>query len=144
MNEHSFIKSVHRYLSPDVFKWKIHDTYTGGVPDAMYGGPAGLLFVEYKYVKKLPAKDTTLLRTSLSVQQVNWLDRLSSFKQRSAVVIGCEDTAVILLDGKWTANISKSYYLEHAISRKNVAEWIEAMCLQEVTNDRGQAITNAG
>ena len=35
MNEHSFVRSIHNALHPDVYKWKIHDTYTGGVPDAL-------------------------------------------------------------------------------------------------------------
>ena len=59
MNEHGFIKSVHRHLPTDIFSWKIHDTFTGGVPDAMYAGPAGILFVEYKYTK-LPKKPTPI------------------------------------------------------------------------------------
>jgi len=144
VNEHSFIKSVHRYLPSDVFRWKIHDTFTGGVPDAMYGGPAGLLFIEYKYVPKLPVKESTLIKTSLNAQQIKWLDRLSSFGQRTAVVIGCEDTAIILTDGQWTENISRAYYLAHSITRKHVADWIEAMCKQEVSNDAGQNAAGAG
>lgn len=143
MNEHSFIKSVHRYLSPDVFKWKIHDTFAGGVPDSFYAGPAGILFVEYKYIKKLPVRDNTLLKTSLSVNQIQWLNRMTDFNQRAAVVIGCEDTAVILLDKQWTTNISKSYYIEHAIPRKSVATWIEATCLQEVNHDQGRKSASA-
>jgi hypothetical protein len=88
MNEHGFIKSVHRYLPPDVFIWKIHDTFAGGVPDAFYAGPAGILFVEYKYVKKLPARNTTALKTTLSAQQALWLDRMVNCKQHAALVIG--------------------------------------------------------
>ena len=124
MNEHSFIKSVHRYLPSDFFKWKIHDTYTSGVPDTFYAGPAGILFVEYKYVKNLPKKDSTCVKTTLSYLQIQWLNRMVEFNQNAALVIGCEDTAVILTNKEWVNDLTKKEYLERAIPRKHVATWI--------------------
>lgn len=88
MNEHSFVKAVHRKLPPEVYKWKIHDTYTGGVPDAMYAGPAGLLFVEYKYLKSLPKKPTTPIKTGLSALQIQWLEQMYVYKVLAIVIIG--------------------------------------------------------
>lgn len=129
MNEHSFIKSVHRYLPLDLFKWKIHDTFAGGVPDSFYAGPAGILFVEYKYVKKLPKRDSSILKTSLSPQQIQWLNRMTDFNQRAAVVIGCEDTAIILENKIWESPLTKLYYVQRAVPRKAVAEWIASVCL---------------
>ena len=105
MNEHSFVRSIHNALHPDVYKWKIHDTYTGGVPDAMYAGPAGVLFVEYKYLKSLPKKDTTVIRHSLSALQQAWLERMSG-STPVALILGCEDTALIIVDD-FAANIYK-------------------------------------
>ena len=122
MNEHSFIKSIHRYLHPDVHSWKIHDTYTGGVPDAMYSGPAGILFVEYKYIKTLPKKDTTPLRHSLSALQLQWLERMK-MSASAALVIGVEDTCIILVDD-FSANICKTRYIEERRSKKSVADFI--------------------
>lgn len=129
MNEHSFIKSVHRYLPSHLFKWKIHDTYTGGVPDSFYAGPAGILFVEYKYVKTLPAKDSTAIKTTLSPLQAQWLNRMLDFNQRAALVIGCEDTAVILTNKEWVATFTKKDYVARAVPRKQVATWITESCL---------------
>ena len=122
MNEHSFVRSIHNALHPDVYKWKIHDTYTSGVPDAMYAGPAGVLFVEYKYVKSLPKKDTTVIRHSLSALQCAWLERMKA-STSVALILGIEDTALIIVDD-FPANISKSRYVEQSIPRKQVAEWI--------------------
>jgi hypothetical protein len=122
MNEHSFVRSIHNALSPDVYKWKIHDTYTGGVPDAMYAGPAGVLFVEYKYVKSLPKKDDTIIRHSLSPLQEQWLTRMSH-STLVALVLGCEDSALIIVDD-FSANICKSKYVEQSIPRRQVAQWI--------------------
>lgn len=122
MNEHSFVRSIHNALSPDVYKWKIHDTYTGGVPDAMYAGPAGVLFVEYKYVKSLPKKDTTVIRHSLSALQCAWLERMK-VSTSVALILGVEDSALIIVDD-FSANIYKSRYVEQSIPRKQVAKWI--------------------
>ena len=98
MNEHSFVKAVHRKLPPEVYKWKIHDTYTGGVPDAMYAGPAGLLFVEYKYLKKLPKKPTTPIRTGLSELQIIWLERMLLYNVLVVAIIGSPSGAVVLTE----------------------------------------------
>ena len=122
MNEHSFVRSIHKALHPDVYKWKIHDTYTGGVPDAMYAGPAGVLFVEYKYIKSLPKRDDTIIRHSLSELQSAWLERMKH-SAAVALVIGIEDTAIIL-ERDFSTNISKLQYIEQNISRRGVADWI--------------------
>ena len=135
MNEHSFIKSIHRSLSTDVYRWKIHDTFTGGVPDSFYAGPAGILFVEYKYIPKLPVKNTTVLRTTLSALQKQWLNRMVDFNQQAAVIVGCENTAVILTNKTWCQNITKQYYVDNAIVRKSVAYWIQSVCLQGNVHD---------
>ena len=122
MNEHSFIRSIHRYLHPDVHSWKIHDTFTGGVPDAMYSGPMGLLFVEYKYVKALPAKDSTTIKHSLSALQLQWLERMK-VSANAALIVGVGDTCIILVDD-FSANICKTRYIEQSISRKEAANFI--------------------
>lgn len=128
MNEHSFIKSVHRRLPPELFKWKIHDTYTGGVPDVMYGGPAGILFVEYKYVPKLPVRESTLIKTTLAPLQINWLNRMVDCGQNAALIVGIEKHALIILGKDWTANISKRYYIEHQLTIPQLCTWIERQC----------------
>ena len=122
MNEHSFIRSIHRYLHPDIHSWKIHDTYTGGVPDAMYSGPAGILFVEYKYIKALPKKETTTLKHSLSALQLQWLERMK-LSANAALIIGVGDTCIILGDD-FSANICKTKYIEQSISRQEAAAFI--------------------
>ena len=129
MNEHSYIKAVHRLLPPELFKWKIHDSFVGGVPDAMYAGPSDILFVEYKYVPKLPKRDTTKIRTTLSAQQVLWLNKMDDFGKKVAVVVGgTADTNVILTNKCCEAPLKKSVYIDRAVSRKDVAAYIQKTC----------------
>ena len=61
MNEHSFVKSIHRKLPSNLYRWKIHDAFTGGVPDAMYAGPAGILLAHKKLVELIVNKDDATL-----------------------------------------------------------------------------------
>jgi hypothetical protein len=130
LNEHSFIKSIHKHLHPDVYKWKIHDTYTGGVPDAMYSGPGGVLFVEYKYVKAFPKRDTTMIKTSVSLLQLQWLERMNT-AAKAALIVGVEDSAVIITSDFVTrcANIRSQDLLAQPISRKDIAEWVSNQVL---------------
>lgn len=127
MNEHGFVKSVHRQLSPDIFVWKINDTYAGGVPDAFYAGPARCLFVEYKYVK-LPKRSNTLVKTTLSEQQKLWINRMHNLSHAVAVVIGSDKGCVVLQDKAWNSPLTLASFLPACISVKDVARWIEATC----------------
>jgi hypothetical protein len=63
-----------------------------------------------------------VIRHSLSALQIQWLDRM---KQSSpvALILGCEDTALIIVDD-FSANICKSTYVEQSIPRRQVAQWI--------------------
>lgn len=142
MNEHSFVKAIHRKLSPDVYKWKIHDTYTGGVPDAMYAGPSGVLFVEYKYVKQLPKRDSTIIRHSLSKLQIDWLERMKH-STKVALILGIEDFALIIVDD-FSANISKMKYLELCVPRNEVANWIYQQTHEGVTYEQVRDFTSSG
>lgn len=120
---------MHRQLSPDIFVWKINDKYAGGVPDAFYAGPARCLFIEYKYVK-LPKRDTTLVKTSLSEQQKLWLDRMSGMDKHVALVIGSV-LGTIIIDKDWDYPIPTELFRQHAMSTKAVAQWISAFCLDQ-------------
>lgn len=152
MNEHSFIKSVHRRLPKELLKWKIHDTYTAGVPDVMYGGPGGILFAEYKYVPKLPVRDSTLIKTTLAPLQIAWLNRMVDCGQNAALIVGIEKHALIILGKDWTANITKRYYLEHRLTIPQLCGWIEQQCSpgeqgnehQEGSDTCGESQTNLG
>lgn len=129
MDEHGFIRYVHSKLSPALRKWKIHDTFAGGVPDAYYLGPRSDLWIEYKYVKLLPIRPTTTVKTSLSELQKEWLNDLRKCKRPCALVIGHEQRAVVLHGGRWNTDITTHEFLETSISRKELVGWIEFTCL---------------
>lgn len=99
MDEHGFVRSIHRLLPPEVYVWKINDRYAGGVADAFYHGPDGkILFVEYKYLKKLPTKGKTILRTGLSSLQIEWLTQRQNAGLNVAVILGTPIGGVFITD----------------------------------------------
>lgn len=140
MNEHSFIKSIHRYLPSDLITWKINDQFAGGVPDAFYAGDKGLIFIEYKYRAKFPVRDTSLMGFGLKPQQINWLNSLQTKGINTAVVAGCQELVIISTNYFSLANITKREFLKHkTFTRKEAAQWLERSCKEEI--HRGRSTT---
>ena len=125
MNEHGFIRSIHNKLPSEVYRWKIHDGYTSGVPDVMYAGPAGVLFVEYKYLKNLPKKDSTLIRTCLTPIQAAWLERMKHCAP-VALMIG-NNTKVLILTNNFYTQMTKMHYNEASTTKDGAAKWITSI-----------------
>ena len=138
MNEHSFIRAVHAHLPPELFRWKIHDTFAGGVPDAFYAGPASTLFVEYKYVKALPKRDSSVLRTTLTPQQIQWLNRLYSLNQPTALINGCEKLALVITDGQWIQEPNRNDFIKRAVTFQAAANWINSVCTDRLRRKRNE------
>lgn len=98
MTETSYIRKVHKKIPSNVYRWKIKDDYAGGVPDAWYCSDFGQLFVEYKYIPKLPKRDTTLVRAALSELQFLWLTARSDESVSVGVVVGTPEGGVYFTD----------------------------------------------
>jgi hypothetical protein len=125
MNEHSFIRSVHAKLPPDVYAWKIHDAYQGGVADAYYSrNNGGDMWIEYKYLKALPKRSGTGVQIGLSELQKGWLgDRLLDGRT-VAVIVGSPEGALILTEGAWEKPIDKEYFTRNAVETPAVVAYI--------------------
>lgn len=96
MNEHSFVRSFHKRLDPKLNIWKIYDPYQGGVPDALIFGTGGKsCFVEYKYVKALPKRMSTIIKPALSAQQSVWLNDKITRGLLALVILGSDEGVVI-------------------------------------------------
>lgn len=131
VNEHSFIRAVHRHLSSDVFHWKIHDKFAGGVPDAMYVGPAGVLFVEYKYLKSLPKRPQTPVKINVSPLQTAWLQRIEQHKLTNVnciVVIGYANNAFMMSIEDSCSTITSQQACNISMPITDVAQYIQDIC----------------
>jgi hypothetical protein len=128
LNEHGFIKAVHRHLSPEVYRWKIHDTYTGGVPDAFYCGPAGSLWVEYKYIK-LPKRKTTVVTFGLSELQQIWLTKVAHYGQTTILAVGWEQSVQVFYGPQIPKTTTQDELVTDSLSRKELVALITQHCL---------------
>ena len=129
MNEHGFVKAVHKKLPTNLYRWKIHDSYTSGVPDAMYAGEKAILFAEYKYIPKLPARSTSPVKINLSGLQVLWLNNFVNLGHNVVVIVGTEDrNALILKEKEWDTPILKGEFLEKCIKIKDISDYILGVC----------------
>lgn len=103
MTEHGFVRAIHRRLPPEIYRWKIADRYTGGVPDAWYSGPRGDLWVEYKYLPHVPKRQWTVPLTPL---QLRWLAARHDEGRAVAVIVGSPAGGIALTDRAWEDKIS--------------------------------------
>jgi hypothetical protein len=105
--------------------WKINDTYAGGVPDCYYCDIGGQLFVEYKYVPKVPKLETTWLIPKLSGNQKLWLQNRHLQKVDVAVVLGTPEGAIVFTDLSWIQGIQVKKLNQNILSPKGIANIIQ-------------------
>jgi|SRR5688572_4526242 len=120
--ESQFIASVHGHFGEGAPHWeKNWNAYRGGTPDVFYSGDKGCLWIEYKFLPKLPKK----LRLALSPLQAQWLRARHEEGRRVAVVLGLP-TGGILFDGvEWDGPRAEDDLLFTQIrSREHIARWI--------------------
>ena len=130
MNETSYRKSLERHTVPHLSDyWKIHDSFKNGVPDALLEGAHRDLWVEYKYIKTLPKRDTTMIDLTnpnkyLSLHQQKWLERRYHLRQDTLVLVGAPVGSVLFWDLSWKRPISTASFRQQAVSTKDAARWI--------------------
>jgi len=125
MIESQYTSNIHKRLPPTIYKWKVNDNYAGGVPDAFYrnlDGKGEHLWVEYKFIKELPKRGSTIVKPNLSAQQLLWLKQARSSGEQALVIIGCEGlrhnnnpVGVIMRDTReWEQGITADDFRERA------------------------------
>jgi len=118
MDEHGFIRAVHRRLPPSVYALKLAVRFVRGIPDCWYSSTGGDLWVEYKYRPRTPRRT---FDPRVSAHQQRWMtDRLQEGR-RIALVIGTPDGALVLTDGAWA---TKAQPPSTWLTTTEVALWI--------------------
>lgn len=125
MNEHSFIRSIHRKLPADVYVWKINDNYQGGVADAYYSLRGGNdLWVEYKYLPKLPKRPDTPVHYGLSALQLDWLRARQLDGRNVLVIVGSPQGHRVLSHSAWEKPTTCMEFISSAIDTPQVVAYI--------------------
>lgn len=123
--ENTFIGSVHRHLPTDIYHMKNHNQYNGGIPDVWYSGPAGDLWIEYKFIV-IPKRPETIIRIELSELQKNWLTSRHSEGRRVAVIVGAKEGGVWFDGIDWVHECSAGDFRKQMNSRNDLAHRINA------------------
>ena len=97
--------------------------YRGGTPDVWYSGDKSDLWIEYKYIEKLPIK--VPIKIDLSQLQVLWLCNRHNEGRNLAVVVGTPEGCLLLTNLEWErTDITSTEFKERCMSRKELAAWI--------------------
>lgn len=105
--ESTLISSIHKELrkdsNPPHFE-KMHNPYRGGTADVWYSGDKGDLWVEYKWIPKLPTSGP--VKPDLSQLQLEWLISRAEEGRNVVVAVGCPDGLIITsLPSQWIYGI---------------------------------------
>ena len=121
--ESTFIAGVHKHLPAAVYRMKTNNPYVAGIPDCYYSGIGGDLWIEYKYIAKLPAR--VPVKIKLSALQRRWLEGRHGEGRNVAVIVGSPEGAVILRVEDLGPDMSASHFrMLMTPTKQEVAEWI--------------------
>lgn len=123
--ETRFYTGVHKLLPRTVYREKTHNPYRGGTPDVWYSGNADDLWVEYKWLAKLPRSAPVVLTKLLSPLQQRWLDQRHAEGRNVAVVLGTPEGAWIMSGKMWKLDIDPADIRAANKSKHDVARYIE-------------------
>ncbi len=110
--ERKYIHRVHNSIDP---QWNLHKQGNTGIigvngtPDYYYEGFNSVTWIEYKYVKNLPERFNIVdveCRFKVTPLQRRWLNRAVKNQVRVAVVLGSEEGALIITEGRWEEEIN--------------------------------------
>lgn len=120
--ENQFIESVHDYLLTKLpYHMKNHNEYVGGIADVWYSGAVSDMWIEYKYLEKLPPRKLTLKLTAL---QKEWLKDRYYENRRVYVVLGTKAGAYLFCDVEWEKSFDSKIIAPRLKKRKELAKWI--------------------
>lgn len=119
MRESTYTAAINKLLrGMGVFAWKVHDSFSGGTPDAYYEGRDGSVWVEYKYL----ARPGPLFKADLSALQARWLARAHGNGQNVRVVVGSPVGSWMYAPLEWLNPVSRDVVVATALTKKQIAE----------------------
>lgn len=118
--ENTFIGAVHRHLPSGLYRLKNNNQFHAGIPDCWYSGPAGDLWIEYKFVV-LPKRENTVIGIDLSELQKHWIKSRHAEGRSVGVIVGCREGGVYFPGISWEPVCTASKFRSSIESRLNLA-----------------------
>jgi len=108
----------------------MNNPYRGGTADWWYSGNLCDLWVEYKFLPRVPQRgDMTPERYGLTALQLDWLHRRHVEGRNVAVIVGTPKGGVIMRDLAWETHISPIKFTAGILERRALADWITQQTL---------------
>ena len=124
--ETTFTKSITRLLPKTVYCMKNNNQYIGGIPDLWVSSKGGDIWIEMKYLPKTPGPRSHGVDPMklLSPLQQTWLRDRRMENRNVAVIIGCPDGGIILVDRQWELELTVKQFAALIKSKEELASWI--------------------
>lgn len=119
--ENRFIGSVHRHL-PRVYAEKMNNPWRAGTADVWYSGDRGDLWIEYKFIERIPRSAEIL--PDLTPRQERWLNNRFDEGRNVAVVLGTPTGGVIYRNKEWMRPLDHVTLAGLIVPRDEIARWI--------------------
>lgn len=121
--ENQFISSVHAHLAPQTpYKMKNNNAYISGIADVWYSGKDADMWVEYKYMAKIPKSDS--IDIGCTKLQKDWL-RDRYYENRAVyVILGTAKGGILFDNLDWEKTFTQRELVDRIITRKELAIWI--------------------
>lgn len=127
--ESTFIESVHRHLSPTLYRIKNHNVFNAGIADVWYSGTSADLWIEYKFIVVPKRLDTVIdmvggKKPDISHLQQDWLRARHAEGRNVGVIIGSKLGGVWLPGISWDRTFTTEEFLADSRERKSLANII--------------------
>lgn len=122
--ENTFRAGVHKHLPKTLHHEKMNNPYSSGTADDWYSGNCKDLWIEYKYITRVPSRVNVRPAEMLSPLQLRWLNGRHSEGRNIAVVVGCPDGGVILRNQEWEMEMNPDTFRDRLVPRQAIAQWI--------------------
>jgi len=123
--ETRYYTAVHKLLPRIIHREKMHNIYRGGTADVWYSGNLDDLWVEYKWIAKLPKKAFVRLDKLLSPLQQRWLEGRHEEGRNIVVILGTPEGAWVLEGAAWKEPINPEAIRTLGISKQSIADYIK-------------------
>lgn len=133
--ENTFIQGVHKHLPSAVYRMKNNNPYVAGIPDCWYSGNKGDLWIEYKFIPRIPVR--SVVTPNLSALQRQWLQERYKEGRNVCVVIGCKEGGVFMTNLDWERELQPVEFRMRLLDRKSLAALI---CNHVMENNHGDSI----
>ena len=110
--------------------------YNGGQADCWYSGHGGDLWVEYKWLARIPpiidlvTKPSPKVDPILSKLQQDWLNSRYDEGRKVAVIVGWKDGGVIYTSKSWNNPLKREDFITKCTAKRvDIAQFIQSICL---------------